>query len=119
MTDIEFSRTTGVFGREPGNSNNIRRITDPAEALAQRLTLRLGFHEGEDPFDSRNGVPYLTTLIDVSNEVARSIFLDEIASCPGVTRVNRLTVTSDTADRRRSVSFAVNGDSGGVVINNV
>lgn len=88
-----------------------------ADAVAQKIGVRLRLFRGEWFLDERVGVPYYEqVLVKNPNLVAiRSLFRRAIATTPGVEEVTSLDLTVDTAQRRAEVSFRARANDGEII----
>ncbi len=86
-------------------AGQITLVEDNA-AIRQHLTNRLRFFLGEWFLDVRQGIPFFEKILikGVNPSVVRSIFRRVIRTTPGVSEVERLTL-SIAPDREASVSF--------------
>jgi hypothetical protein len=92
--------------------------TDRLDAIAQRLTIRLRFFQGEWFLDLAFGVPYHgRVLIRGANEADLfQLFQFVIESMPGIQAVEELSVIAGGSDDRRlSVVGSALAEAGGLI----
>lgn len=83
-------------------------LVEGADAVAQKLRLRLSIWQGEWFADTTIGVPFRRFLgVPGAQVLAEAILRRAIATCPGVARVDRAVVALDRGSRRLSVSADV------------
>jgi hypothetical protein len=89
-------------------------LTSGIEKVAQDLTIRLQFFQGEWFLDSRLGVPYFQKILGEKPRlnVLKNIFRKAIMTSPGVRTINDLILDYDGPTRRLSVSFNVKSVEG-------
>lgn len=111
MTDIKLD-ATGDIDITDGSAS---LVTDPLEALVQRLTIRLRFFQGEWFLDLLFGVPYHgRVLIRGANEADMiQIFQFAIESMPGIQAVETLDIDFD--GRKVNITGSALGDTGELV----
>lgn len=112
MKDLALDPATGDLLLEGGTA---ARLTTPgAEAVAQRLRLRLALWRGEYPLDQGVGVPYADLLgrkgAD-ARDVLEATLRQAAASCPGVTALTSFQLTLG-ADRTATVSLTATASDG-------
>jgi hypothetical protein len=96
-------------------SRRLRLTEQGAEALAQKLRVRLGLAQGDWFMDRRVGVPYYTDVMGKQPAgAAEALLRGVIMTCPGVAALESFTLTRNT-DRRARLSFAVRSTSGDIV----
>lgn len=84
------------------------RLIRGAEAVAQRLMVRLRWIKGEWYLDQNQGVPWFEILLGQKNPDVRlveGIIRQAILSTPGVTSVQEISVTYDPTTRHASLAF--------------
>ena len=82
-------------------------LVDGIDAIAQHLTIRLQFFQGEWLLDLRIGFPYFEEVLRKAPDlnVVRSLFREAILTTPGVLEVTDLELDYDGVTRALSVSF--------------
>jgi hypothetical protein len=96
-------------------SRRLRLTEQGAEALAQKLRVRLGLAQGDWFMDRRVGVPYYTDVMGKQPAgAAEALLRGVIMTCPGVAALESFTLTRNT-DRRARLSFAVRSVTGDIV----
>jgi hypothetical protein len=96
-------------------SRGLRLTTQGAEALAQKLRVRLSLAQGDWFLDTRVGVPYYTDVMGKQPAgAAEALLRGVIMTCPGVAALESFTLTRNT-DRRARLSFAVRSVTGDIV----
>lgn len=104
MRDIALDPSTGDLAWTRG-ADGLRRLslTAGADAVRQKVLLRLGLAQGEYVLDARRGMPYFQQLFvkATGRRVAESVFRRAITTCPGVARLDafRLAVGADRVAR--------------------
>lgn len=79
-----------------------------ADAVAQRLRVRLRLWRGEWLLDQNVGFPWRSILGEKGvNRLAESLLREAIVSCPGVRSLDRFAFAVDATTRRASLSFTV------------
>jgi len=112
MTDIALTFT----GQTPDltiRSNNLI-LVDGEEAIDQQLRLRLKFFLGEHFLDERQGIPFYREVF-VKNpnlRLLRTIFAEAIRTTTGISSVDFIEVTIETATRTLNISFTATMDTG-------
>lgn len=83
------------------------RFTRGAEAVAQRILVRLRNIKGEWFLDLENGVPWFQSILGskFSEPEIRGIVADVIGKTPGVTETISLIISFDASTRRLDISF--------------
>jgi hypothetical protein len=86
-------------------------------ALAQRLVSRTSTQEGEWPFDTRYGMPWLFSVLGqkADSAGARAILAQKLQADPDVSAVDRIDFTFDSTTRVASISVSVRSISGDIV----
>lgn len=115
MTDLHLTFT----GQQPDltirNDNLI--LVDGEEAIDQQLRLRLKFFLGEHFLDVRQGIPfYREVFIKNPNlRLLRTIFSNAVRTCPGISSVDSMDVTINSATRTLNLTFVATMFDGGVL----
>jgi hypothetical protein len=92
--------------------NGAASLTSGAQAVAQRLKIRLGLWQGEYQLDQRVGIPY-ASLLGTKDTVARpggparleSILRAAARSCPGIASLDAFRMDL-TPDRHATVTLS-------------
>jgi len=113
MADIKLS----FAGQQPtlfiGNEGNLQLVTG-VEAVDQQLRLRLKFFLGEHFLDERQGIPFYREVF-VKNpnlRLLRTIFSTAIRTTPGVSSLDFIDVSVDSASRTLNITFSATTDTG-------
>lgn len=90
-------------------------LVDGTDAIAQDLTVRFQFFQGEWFLDTRLGIPYYQKILGEKPRlnIMKNIFRKAILLTPGVLSISDLDITYDGATRVLAVSFqcsSVEGD---------
>lgn len=97
-------------------SRGLRLTARGAEALAQKLRVRLRISQGEWFLDTRVGVPYYTDVMGKQPKGAVEALLRRvIATCPGVAAVERFSFAVNASTRRATLSFTARSADGDAV----
>lgn len=117
MRDLALDPSTGDLKLTRGSDGLLRAgLTSGADAVRQKLHLRLGLVAGEYPFDLSVGIPLFTQVLGKASgfAVAEGVYRRAVSTCPGVRSVDafRFAVGSD---RRASVSFTVTPVEGSAI----
>jgi len=82
------------------------RIVRGVEAIRLRIVARLKFFKGEWFLDTRQGMPYFTSIFVKNPELAlvESIFRRAILSTPGVKTIVRMAIKLDTGSRTLTIN---------------
>lgn len=89
-------------------------LVSDADAVLQAVRIRLQFFKGEWYLDESAGLPYFQDIL-VKNpdmNVLQFLFRKAILETPGITTVNALTLSFDSAARSLSVSYRASSDVG-------
>lgn len=89
-------------------------LVSDADAILQAVRIRLQFFQGEWFLDESAGLPYFQDIL-VKNpdmNVLQFLFRKAILETPGITAVNALTLSVDSATRSLSVSYRASSDVG-------
>ena len=84
-----------------------------ADALRQKLQIRLGIYQGEWPLDTTVGIPWLTRILgkQANRADGENVLRQAILTCPGVASVTSFQITYN-ADRTASLTFSVQSVGG-------
>lgn len=109
MRDLALDPTTGDLAWTRG-ADGLRRLslTSGADAVRQKLSLRLGMAQGEYHLDTSVGMPLFQQVFTkaTGRRAAEGIFRRAIATCPGVASLDAFRFAVDS-QRRATVTFAV------------
>ena len=112
MRSLALDLVTGDLAVSAGRLT----IVEGADAVRQRLQMRLRFWQGEWFADTAVGVPYLGFLgVKGAEAFAESTLRAAITTCPGVLALERFTFSVNGATRRATVSFRALVTDGEVV----
>ncbi len=94
----------------------LERLTDPVEAVRQRLELRLAMSTGEWFLDPEEGMPYMEKILGKprSEWAVRQAIQDRILGTAGVKDVLSLVTAYDGRTRALTVSYVAQADVGQV-----
>ncbi len=95
-------------------STGALQVLSGGSEIAQKIGIRLQFFRGEWSLDTTVGIPYFQNLLGVKNpnmSTVRSLLLEAITSCPGVSSVSNFSLSYDGATRALSVSFQATTDT--------
>lgn len=103
MRDLALDPLTGRVLLEGGRA----RLTEPgAEAVGQRLRLRLNLWQGEFVLDREVGIPALSVVLAKGRvALAEALLRRAIATCPGVASLGSFSLDLDRTTRHASVAF--------------
>lgn len=97
------------------SARGLRLTTTGAEALAQKLRVRLSMFKGEWFLDTRVGVPYYTDVFGQrSHSAVEALLRRVILTCPGVSSLERFALTEVSA-RAMALTFSARATSGEIV----
>jgi hypothetical protein len=117
VRDLALDPLTGDLKLSRG-ADGLRRaeLTSGADAVRQKLHLRLGLVAGEYPFDLGVGIPLFTQVLGKAGgfAVAEGVYRRAVSTCPGVRSVEAFRFSVSTA-RRASVSFTVTPVEGAAI----
>lgn len=109
MRDLALDPQTGDLALARG-ADGLRRasLTSGADAVRQKLHLRLGLIQGEYAFDVTAGIPLFTGVIGKASgrAVAEAIYRRAVVTCPGVATLETWRFALG-ADRRAALDFRV------------
>lgn len=115
MRDLCLNPATGDLLIE---SRALRLTVDGAEAVAQKLRVRLRLFQGEYPLDTRVGVPWYTDILGRHpRATVEAILRRVIATCPGVDALESFTL-SISAQRVASITFKVRAKGEPIIVEN-
>lgn len=115
MRDLALDPATGDLLIE---SRALRLTVDGAEAVAQKLRVRLRLFQGEYVLDTRVGVPWYTDILGRhSRATVEAILRRVIATCPGVDALESFTLAINSA-RVASISFKVRANGEPITVEN-
>lgn len=89
-----------------------------AEAIAQRILVRLRWFKGEWFLDENQGIPYFQVLLGVKSPdiaLVSGLLRRAILSTPGVARVQSLDLSYDSSTREASLAFVAETDDGAML----
>jgi len=103
VRDLALDPLTGRVLLEGGRA----RLTEPgAEAVGQRLRLRLNLWQGEFVLDRDVGIPALSVILAKGRvALAEAILRRAISTCPGVASLASFSLDLDRSTRAASVAF--------------
>lgn len=103
MRDLALDPLTGRVLLEGGRA----RLTEPgAEAVGQRLRLRLSLWQGEYVLDRDVGIPALSVILAKGRAaLAEALLRRAITTCPGVASLGSFSFDVDRSSRAASVAF--------------
>ncbi len=104
MPDVYLDPTTGDIDLTGGSM----RLTAPGvEEVRQRLAARLSLSLGAWALDITAGIPWRESVFirGVDLITVRALIAQQITSCPGVVRLESLTLALDAATRSLSLTF--------------
>ena len=108
VRDLALDPSTGDLKLARG-SDGLRRaeLTSGADAVRQKLHLRLGLVVGEYPFDLGVGIPLFTQVLGKASgfAVAEGVYRRAVSTCPGVRSVEAFRFSVNAA-RLASVCFS-------------
>jgi hypothetical protein len=109
--DIKINPSTGDL--ELSSTGDIQ-WTSEAEAVAQRLRIRLQFFKGEWFADTRVGIPYYSDILlkNPSKRLVLSIMSEVILGTPGIARLVSLDYTLSRPTRELSLVFVAETTEG-------
>lgn len=89
-------------------------VSEPAEDLAQRLTIKLKTFKNEWFLNLDTGVPYYQSVFGKQRGKAAvdTIFQEQILSEPDALEITQFDSSIDNATRQYSLTFRVRTDSG-------
>ena len=101
--DWKLNATTGDLDTTGG----VLGLIDGTQWVAQKLTIRYKFFQGEWFLDGRLGVPYFTELLEkgITDNVVRSILGRVALQTPTVINIENFRIVRDNANRKIAVSF--------------
>lgn len=104
MSDLYLDPATGDIALIGGS---MRLTTPGVEEVRQRLAARLGLYLGEWALDITAGIPWREQVLvrGVDLIAVRALLASQITSCPGVVRLESLTLTLNAATRALSITF--------------
>jgi hypothetical protein len=116
VRDLALDPTTGDLSLTAAGSLRAASVVTGADAVRQKLHLRLGLVAGEYVLDRTVGMPLFGQIVDRASgrAVAEGVYRRAITTCPGVRSLDRFRFTVGR-DRRASLSFDVTAETGEVV----
>lgn len=89
-----------------------------ADALVQRIKIRLRFFKGEWFLDQRLGVPYIEKILvkRPDRAIIDNLFVKLIATTPGIAKVTQFRSTLDAKTRTLSCDFVAVLKTGSTII---
>lgn len=92
-------------------------LIEDADAIAQKIGIRLRFFLGEWFLDERVGIPYYQQiLVKNPNLVAvQSLFRRSINTTPGVEEITSFDLAVDAASRTATLNFSCRVQSGEII----
>lgn len=116
MRDLALDPTTGDLALTTVAGALTASVVAGADALRQKLRLRLSIGAGEYVLDRSVGMPLFSQIFSraAGRTVAESVYRRAITTCPGVRSLDRLRLTIG-AQRVATVDFAVTAETGEVL----
>jgi hypothetical protein len=116
MSDIALNYS-GQTGDLDLTGHRLNLITGTA-AIEQTVRLRCRYFEGSWFLDERQGLPFLRSILIKAPDLqlVESLFRVAVRTTPGISTVNTMELTIDTATRTLSVSFTATMDTGEVLV---
>lgn len=116
MRDLALDPLTGDLALTASGGLRVASVVTGADAVRQKLHMRLGLVAGEYVLDRSVGMPLFGQILGRASgrTVAEGVYRRAITSCPGVRSLDRFRF-SIGMDRRASLTFAVTAESGEVV----
>lgn len=109
MRTLALDPSTGDLALSAGRLT----LVSGADAVAQRLRVRLKLWRGEWILDRGVGFPWQRVLGEKDTaRLAESLLREAIVTCPGVRSLDRFAFTVDPTTRRASLTFAVTATTG-------
>jgi hypothetical protein len=108
MRDLRIDPSTGDLDITSGDI----QVCEGADALRQRLLIKLNTFRGEWFLNTEFGVPYFQEIFIKNPEldVLEAAFKDQIMGTAGVKTLEKFELDYDAATRRLSLSFEVGTD---------
>lgn len=104
MRALALDPTTGDLATAGGLS-----LVEGVAAVAQRLRGRLGLGQGEWFANTRDGIPWVQTILGQrgAETIAEAILRTAITTCPGVATLLVFTFAVNPVTRHATVTFRV------------
>lgn len=116
MSSLKLTMPSEVDAKNPiagdlylGQTASMRMTSTLAEEVAQQLMVRFRFFLGEWFLDAAQGVPWFQTILGqkIPLLVVQQLLRSVAQRCPGVTQVQRFTLSYVNQSRTAAVDFAV------------
>lgn len=116
VRDLALDPTTGDLALTAVAGERAASMVTGADALRQKLRLRLSLGAGEYVLDRAVGMPLFSQIFSraAGRTVAEIVYRRAITTCPGVRSLDRLRLTIG-AQRVATLDFAVTAETGEVL----
>jgi uncharacterized protein YaaW (UPF0174 family) len=116
VRDLALDPATGDLALTTVGSVRAASMVTGADALRQKLRLRLSLGAGEYVLDRTVGMPLFSQIFNRASgrAVAESAYRRAVSTCPGVRSLDTLRLTVDS-QRRATLAFAVTAETGDVL----